>query len=101
LARTLVTRITAGRGESQEAIRTLRSELAKVESKHNKKLAFEVRLALGDVELKAGQPEGRARLVKLEQEARSREFFRIARLAREALDRGPPAKITASAPPPR
>jgi len=86
LTRTLVARIAAARGESASSIRTLRSELAKVESKHNKKLAFEVRLALGDVELKAGRPEGRARLLKLEQEAKSREFFRIARLAREALE---------------
>jgi hypothetical protein len=38
-----------------------------------------------------GRPEGRARLLKLEEEARSREFLRIARLAREALDQKPVA----------
>jgi len=52
----------------------------------NRRLDFEVALALGEVELRAGRPEGRTRLLKLEQEAKSREFFRIARLAREARE---------------
>jgi hypothetical protein len=88
-ARTILTRIAAARGESAKAVQKLRAELARVESKHHTRMAFEVALALGDVELKAGRPEGRARLLKLEEEAKSREFFRIARLAREALDRKP------------
>jgi hypothetical protein len=88
-ARTILTRIAAARGESAKAIQKLRAELAGVESKHHTRMAFEVALALGDVELKAGRPEGRARLLKLEEEAKSREFFRIARLAREALTREP------------
>ena len=86
-ARTVLMRVVAARGESARAIRVLRADLAKVESEKNKRLAFETALALGEVELRAGRREGRARLAKLEQEARSREFFRIARLAREALDR--------------
>ena len=72
----------------------LRADLAEVESKHHKRLAFETALALGAAELRAGRLEGRMRLAKLEQEAKSREFFRISRLAREALDQ----EATASAP---
>jgi len=45
-----------------------------------------VALRLGEVELRAGRPEGRPRLLKLVQEAQSKEFFLDARLAREALD---------------
>ena len=38
-----------------------------------------------------GGPERRARLLKLEHYAESREFFRITRLVREALDKKPEA----------
>jgi hypothetical protein len=44
----------------------------------------------------SGIAAGRTRLARLEQEAKQREFFRIARLAREALDRNPavsPARL--------
>jgi hypothetical protein len=47
-------------------------------------LAFEVALALGEVELRAARSEGRARLRNLEQDAKSKEFFPVARPAREA-----------------
>jgi len=89
LADRILMRIAAARGESARAIRALQADLARAESKHDKPQVFEVTLALGDVELMAGRPEGRARLLKLEQEAKSREFFRIARLTREALDQKP------------
>jgi eukaryotic-like serine/threonine-protein kinase len=82
-------RVRAARGETAKAIASLRTDLVEAERRSAKSLAFEVALALGDVELRAGRREGRARLLTLEQEARSREFFRIARLAREALDRYP------------
>jgi len=87
--RGIMMRVTAARGESARAIRALQADLAEVESRHHKRLAFETALALGDVEVKAGRSPGRARLLKLEQEAKSREFLRIARLAREALDQQP------------
>jgi hypothetical protein len=87
LTRSVLMRVAAAHGESARAIRVLRADLARVESEGNKRLAFETALVLGDVELGAGRQEGRSRLAKLEQEARSREFFRIARLAREAFDR--------------
>jgi hypothetical protein len=90
-ARAVLMRVAAAHGEAAKAIRVLRADLAKVESEGNKRLAFETSLVLGDLELKAGRPGGRARLLRLEQEARSREFFRIARLAREALDQKPVA----------
>jgi eukaryotic-like serine/threonine-protein kinase len=79
-------RVRAARGESGRAIASLRADVAEAEGKHFKSLAFESALALGEVELLAKRPEGRTRLLKLEQEAKSKEFFRIARLAREALD---------------
>jgi len=92
--RAILMRVAASRGESAKAIRTLRADLTKAESEKNTRLAFEAALALGDVELKAGRAEGRTRLAKLEQDAKSREFFRIARLAREVLDRKPVASVT-------
>jgi hypothetical protein len=92
--RAILMRVAAAHGETAKAIRVLRADLAKVESEGNKRLAFETALVLGEVELEAGRPGGRPRLVKLEQEARSREFLRIARLAREALDRKPVASAT-------
>ena len=55
--------------------------------------ALNIALALGDAELRARRPEGRPRLLRLEQEASSREYFRIARLARELLDRKPQASV--------
>jgi hypothetical protein len=45
-----------------------------------------VALAPGEVEVRAGRLERRPRHLKLEQETKAKEFFRIARLAREALD---------------
>jgi tetratricopeptide (TPR) repeat protein len=89
IARAYLMRIRAARGETAKAIAGLRADLTEAEGKGAKSVAFEVALALGDVELREGRPEGRAHLLKLEQEARSREFFRIARLAREALDQHP------------
>ncbi len=86
LANSYLMRARAAQGDGAKAITSLRGDLAKAEGKHGKAVAFEVALALGEVELRAGRPEGRPRLLKLEREAKSREFFRIARLAREALD---------------
>jgi hypothetical protein len=82
----ILMRVAAARGEPARAIRALRTDLAEVESKRHRRLVFEVTLALGDAELRAGRVEGRTRLLKLEKEAKSRDFFRIARLAREALE---------------
>jgi tetratricopeptide (TPR) repeat protein len=87
----LLMRVAAARGETAPAIRALRTDLAEVESKHHRRLVFEITLALGDAELRAGRVEGRTRLLKLEKEAKSRDFFRIARLAREALQQNPMA----------
>lgn len=94
LTRSVLSRVAASRGDAAYAIGVLRADLMKTESEGNKRLAFETALALGEVEIKAGRRDGRARLAQLEQEAKSREFFRIARLAREALDRKPVATVT-------
>jgi len=92
VANTYLMRVGAARAQPDRAIATLRTDLAEAEAKKMKRVAFEVALALGEVELRAGRPEGRTRLRKLEQEARSKEFFRIANLARGALDWTPTAQ---------
>jgi hypothetical protein len=79
-------RAQAARGQSTQAITGLRAQLVEAQKRDAKAMSFEIALALGDVELRSGRSEGRLRLAKLEEEARSKEFFRIARLAREALD---------------
>ena len=90
-------RAMAGRGETAKAISDLRRTLREIESKRlYKRLAFQAALALGEAELGAGSPAGRPRLVRLEQEAKEREVFRIARLAREALDRNQPVNTGSS-----
>jgi hypothetical protein len=86
LTNAFLMRARAARGEIAQAIASLRADLADAESKKDKEVGFEVALALGEVEVRAGRSVGRTRLLNLEQEARSREFFRIARLAREALE---------------
>jgi len=96
----LLMRIRAAHGETAKALTGLRALMTDVDAKPgNRRLGFEVALALGEVELRASRPEGRARLLKLEQEAKSREFFRIARLAREARE-GALSKAHAAAPAP-
>ena len=88
-----IARAMALRGQTVKAIPELKRILADIESRRfYRKLAFDAALALGEAELGAGLPSGRSRLVRLEQEARSRECFLIARQAREALDRSRPGK---------
>ncbi len=85
LSNVYLMRARGARGRVAEAIASLRGDLAEATRRKTKSLAFEIELALGDLELRAGKNDGRARLLGLEQEAKSKEFFRIARLAREAL----------------
>jgi hypothetical protein len=82
-------RVAATRGETVRAIGGLRALLGELEALQNRGDALDVAMALGDLEVEAGRPEGRSRLARVEQEARSRGFFRVARLAREALERKP------------
>ena len=83
-------RAMAANGKAARAIADLKARLAEIESRPGyRALAFEATLALGEAELTSGIAAGRARLARLEQDAKQREFFRIARLAREALDRKP------------
>jgi hypothetical protein len=78
-------RAEAQLGRTSTAIIQLRRTLADAEQRLWGLVALEAKLALGEVELQGGRAEGRARLAKLEQEAWSKGFLRIARLAREAL----------------
>ena len=88
-----VARAMAANGQRAKAISDLRSTLGEIEANRFYRLfEFEAALALGEAELAAGMPAGKARLLRLEGEARGREYFRIARLAREALDRNRPKK---------
>ncbi len=91
LSNAYLMRVRAARGQTAKALASLRADLHDSESRKTTKFAFEIALQLGEVELAAGRPEGRPRLLKLEQEAKSRQHFRIARLAREALDGKPAA----------
>jgi hypothetical protein len=90
-------RAMAANGKAARAVADLKAHLAEIESRRgNRALAFEAKLALGEAELMSGIAAGRTRLARLEQDAKQREFFRIARLAREALDRNPavsPARL--------
>ena len=88
-----VARAMAANGQRAKAIADLRRILGELEANGSYRLfAFQAALALGEAELAAGMPAGKARLHRLEEEAKSRECFRIARLAREALDRDRPKR---------
>jgi hypothetical protein len=87
LANVYLMLVRAAHGETAHAIASLRTDLADAERKGAKSMAFEVALAPGEVEFRAGCLERRPRLLKLEQEIKAQEFFRTARLAGEALDR--------------
>ncbi|MGO8971271.1 MAG: protein kinase domain-containing protein [Myxococcaceae bacterium] len=91
LANVYLMRIRAALGGTVKSIAELRVELTDAERRGAKAMAFEVALALGEVELRAHPARGRARLVELESDAKSREFLRIARFARESLDGKHPA----------
>lgn len=86
LANVYLMRVRGARSETAHAIASLRADLADAEGKGAKSMAFEVALAPGEVEVRAGRLERRPRPLKLEQETKAKEFFRIARLACEALD---------------
>ena len=82
----VLARILAASGQTPSAIADLRAALAEIRSRHTyKRLEFEASLALGEAELRAGIAAGRPRLIRLEREAKGKEFFRTARLAKEAL----------------
>jgi hypothetical protein len=70
-----------------DAIRRLRSLVEEATARGNLFLAFEARLPLAEIEIRAGQREiGRSHLASLEKDAAARGFGLIARKARAALD---------------
>ena len=75
----------AGLGQTSLARRSLEGLLRDVSAKHSVQLELETALALGEVELRIAPATGRARLERVEKDARGRGFLRIARLARTAL----------------
>jgi hypothetical protein len=87
----LETRITAARVEESrsrtDAIARLRSIVWEAAARSHVLMAFEARLPLGEMELRAGQREvGRAHLASLKTDAGARGFALIARKAQAALD---------------
>jgi serine/threonine protein kinase len=84
----ILMQVDAARGKGvPEAISTLRAELTDLESKKARLLAFSVAIALGEIELRAGRSNGRARLHKIEQDAKREGLLRFARRAREVLEK--------------
>ena len=74
-----------GLGQTSLARRSLEGLLRDVSAKHFVQLELETALTLGEVELKLARVAGRARLERVERDARARGFLRIARLAHSAL----------------
>jgi serine/threonine protein kinase/tetratricopeptide (TPR) repeat protein/TolB-like protein len=87
----LAVRITAARAHSErspaEAIKQLQSADDEATRSGYFRLAYDARLALGTIEIRAGQDRsGRARLENLKKEAAAKGFVLIARKAQAALN---------------
>ena len=79
-------RVRAVSGKEAEALMSLESVLAEATQRRLVGLQLEARLALGEIELRAGSTEaGRARLEALQKEAEQRGYGLIARKAATAL----------------
>jgi len=75
----------AANGRQAEALKTLQSQLDDAIKNGYQPHAFEIRLALGTIEIKSGLVSaGRARLAALQKDAHAKGFVRIARKAKEA-----------------
>jgi hypothetical protein len=83
----LAARIDAAAGRAAAAEQSLGSLLEQATAVGNVPLTLDARLALGEVELKAGKAAGREQLSALEKDATARGFLLIAREARASLDR--------------
>jgi len=78
-------RVTAASGESDEALKTLEELLADVNKLDLVDLQFDARLAIGEIEIKAGKATaGRAHLDALEKDATAKGFLLIARKCQAA-----------------
>jgi serine/threonine protein kinase/tetratricopeptide (TPR) repeat protein len=81
-----IARVRAADGQTQEALASLETALAEAARLGLVGAQLEVRLALGEIELGAGEDRsGRSRLVALEQEARAQGFALVARKAAVAI----------------
>jgi hypothetical protein len=77
--------VNATAGRNGEAEESLRGSLVQATKDGFQGYAFEIRLTLGEVEMKSGKMiSGRVRLNALEKDATSRGFLLIARKAHEA-----------------
>ena len=75
----------AANGNRADAAKAMQNLLAEVTKSGYLPFEFEIRLALGAIEMQSGRAAaGRARLEALEKDARAKGFFRIARKAKEA-----------------
>ena len=83
-------RVGAALGRSAEAVKTLEAALGEAEEKGFVGIHFEIRLALGETEIRSGDAgAGRVRLESVEKDAAERGFGLIARKARDVLARSP------------
>lgn len=73
-------------GEPVVARERLATIIAEAAERGLTTLAFEGRLALGEVDLAAGNPAGRARLEGLERDAERQGMYLVARKAREMIE---------------
>jgi len=72
-------------GKPADALKMLQNLLGDAAKNGYQPHQFEIRLALGTIEIKSGQVSaGRARLDALQRDAHAKGFLRIARKAREA-----------------
>ena len=76
--------VLAAAGKTGEAIGTLSAVLERANKMGCVSCALQARLALGEIEVKAGKPAGRATLNALQKEASNRGFLLIARKAAAA-----------------
>jgi eukaryotic-like serine/threonine-protein kinase len=84
-------RIHAAAGETDAAEKDLESLLEQATKLGNVELQFEARLALGEVELKAGKiADGQARLAELNKDATAKGYILIAKKAQSAQRQAPP-----------
>lgn len=83
-------RVNAATGHSEEAISNLKATLEDATRGGLVGLALEAALALGQIELASGNPQGRKRLQDLESESRSRGYLLIASKAAGSLAKAKP-----------
>jgi hypothetical protein len=82
----LTARLLSLKGEVEQAMRMLRRTAETARDREWGMVALEAELAIGQLELRTTPKDGRARLKRLEESARTKGFLRVSHLARQAID---------------